>query len=167
VVAAINECATTPIDHIDARARIVVLYGTVYVGCYDDMRVVPLENAWFSGDKIMCCASHVQLRTAPITTLATTAGMNSRKRRAQTNPLCEHCGKHTNPDKRTSFYLYDDMAQEDEQCFRQMYFCRTHGPLGWVKDSEYVYKSDVITGLQEKWETIAHNGKYIPCRELK
>lgn len=61
---------------------------------------------------------------------------------------CEYCGKKTNPDRRSSFFLYDDDPHaEDVRRMRNMFFCHSHGPLGWIKTHEYTHKSRVIDAI--------------------
>jgi len=140
-----SRCRSTPVDVIDALGKVAVWRGMPYVSCFADLRCGPLEQQKYFGDVILCEGCY----------------NNASAEHAARLRVCAYCKGRLDTRGARVFRLWDDAAAVPR--FRHVYFCTTHGPLGWVDRLSCSRLSTVIRGLTERWDTRGHDGQIVHC----
>ena len=80
----------------------------------------------------------------------------------ETLNFCGYCNKYI-PSQTSSekFYLLIDDTQPIKQMMYIPFCNKIHGSLKWIESHCIAYKSLVIKGIAEKWDTVDSNGVYI------
>lgn len=133
-----GNCRRTPLVRLCVRGRITRFNDIVYIGCYVCLRAIELENARYQDNKWLCqCCYNMSM-----------------KQFSDRISLCQYCNKQLEDSETTSLFLYDDILPPAQRTWRVMGFCKSHGPLEWVRSYTITpCLSLVREGLTKKWGT--------------
>ena len=154
VSANIRKCHDSRLTTIDVIGKYVMFDSVTYICCYVCLRIIPLIYAFHIGDLVVCksCRCHVVMLQED------TSGS------IETSNFCGYCNKYIPPPNSSSnekFYILIDDTLPHKKIMNVPFCNKIHGHLKWIENHCIVYKSLVIKGISEKWDTFDSNGVYI------